>query len=43
MVIKVHFKIAITKIIFICASINFANGSDIDESSDYFLKDKIVF
>ena len=34
MVIKVHFKIAITKIFFVFASINFDNGSDNDESSD---------
>ena len=34
MVIKVHFKIAITNIFFICASLNFDNGSDNDESSD---------
>ena len=34
MVIKMYFKIAITKTFFICASINFDNGSDNDESSD---------
>ena len=34
MMITVYFKIAIEKIFFICASINFDNRSDNDKSSD---------
>ena len=34
MVVKADFKISITKIFFICASINFDNASENDESSD---------
>ena len=43
MAIKVHFKIAIAKMFFICNFINFDNGPNNNESSDLILKDKIVF